>query len=171
MALINISGNDYFSYATLADANIYLTPVVGFSTWDALDDDVKGGYMIQAARFLDTLRWLDAYDTQAERLAVTNIVNASNEIAFLFSSGDVSLLGLSTPEAEVKRLKAGSVEVENFRNIAKLGNPYAIAFPQGIFALLRDYLSKSLTASAATSFGTEGVGGLSAYNLDFAISR
>jgi hypothetical protein len=170
LALINIGGNDYFSYATLADANIYLAPVVGFSTWDEIDDDIKGGYLIQAARFLDTLRWLESYDTQAERLAVPNIVNASIEIAFLFSSGDISLLGLSTPEAEVKRLKAGSVEVENFRNIAKLANPYSIAFPQGIFALLRAYLSNGLIASAATSFGTDALGGSSVYNGDFAIS-
>jgi len=55
MVDIVISGNTYFSYASVSDADIYLIPDLNYSTWSALTTDQKGAYLIQGTRHLDSL--------------------------------------------------------------------------------------------------------------------
>jgi len=76
------------------------------------------------------------------------------------SNGNTAILGFGEAEAENKRLKAGSVEIENFRNFnsASFTGSKTTQFPNGIFALLKPYLSGASLATSAASFGVSGTG-------------
>jgi hypothetical protein len=160
MQTITILTNDYDSYASVSQADIHLTPSLDFETWDANDDDAKGRYLISATRLLDAQTWLPDYDTQTKREAVIGIINASILIANELSNGNTAILGFGEAEAENKRLKAGSVEIENFRNFnsASFTGSKTTQFPNGIFALLKPYLSGASLAASAASFGVSGTG-------------
>ncbi len=159
MATITISGNDYFSYASVSQADIYLIPTSGFAVWDVLSNDVKGGFLITASRLLDQQEWKTDYNTQTLRLAVQNIVDASVLIAQLISTGDETILGTSPSEAENKRLKAGSVEIENFRSFssASFTGSTKTQFPLAIQHLIGDCLASGIIIGGAASFGTDGL--------------
>lgn len=158
MQTVTISTIDFDAYATVSQADNYLLASIDFATWDANTDDAKGRFLVLATRLLDAQTWLAAYDTQAEREVVTDIVNASILIANELSSGNTAILGFGAAEAENKRLKAGSVEIENFRsfNSPSFTGSKSTDFPAGILALLRPYLQGATFAAFAASFGTSG---------------
>ena len=156
MATVTIAGSDFTTYASVAEADAYLLANIDFATWDANADDAKGRFLVSATRLLDSQNWLPAYDTFAERNAETNIVFAGNEIANYLSNGGTEILGLEEKEADVKRLKAGSAEIENFRDnsTASLGR-YTTIWPPAVFALLKGFLAGAgSTSLGALSYAT-----------------
>lgn len=80
-------------YGSLAGTRAYLG--AERAEWDlasdaALSVDQKRA-LVKAMRFLDRLAWASAYDTFAERDAVTAIVNASYELAALVYDDETAL--------------------------------------------------------------------------------
>lgn len=163
MQTVTISSTDFDTYANVSQADLYLLADTTFATWDANDDDTKGRFLVSATRILDAQDWLTDYDTQTERETVQPIIDASILIANAISNGDTAILGTSATEAENKRLKAGSVEIENFRSLNS--NAYTGSkrtdFPPAIHALLKPYLAGGNFNAGAQAFGVEGtsVGG------------
>lgn len=171
MATITISGEDFYSYSSVADADIYLIPNQNFTIWDAKTPDQKGSYLIQSTRFLDTLDWIDDYNTQVLREAVPEIVAACQEIAALFATGETSWTGNEAPSDSTKKLKAGSAEIEFASAKPWFANGSRIQWPSSIYRLLQDCLSSKSSALGvgAASFGTDGVAGDSAYDGDYGL--
>lgn len=169
MATITISGNDYFSYATVAEADEYLVPDPNYATWSSKTADQKGAYLIQATRLIDSQEYIESADTQSERALIENFKTATILIAVLLSTGETSILGgtVSSGSTETKRLKAGSAEIEYFRNLSSLfASSYATNWPPNIYALLKDYLkSNSSGIGLAASFGTCGKSSIQDYGL------
>lgn len=163
MATITIATEDFFSYSDVAAADIYAIPSLNFPTWNGKTDDEKGAFLIQASRFLDSLEWIDDYNTQTLRLAVTDIVAACQEIAILFSTGETDWIGGDVPSDSTKRLKAGTAEIEF------MGSPWyatkAIDWPSSIYRLLKDCLLGSQSGDiGANSFGTDATVETSMYD-------
>lgn len=169
MATITISGNDYFSYATVAEADEYLLPTSYNTVWTALTTDQKGGFLVQATRFLDTLSWSTTCEPLVDQ---ESIKNATIEIAALLASGDTTILG-QTPTADaVKRYKAGSVELEyQARPWFVQLNPWT-NIPPFILNMIKPCLSggQSATGYAYVS-GTDGAAGDSIWNGDYQLAR
>lgn len=160
MTSIVISGNTYFAYASVADADAYLLVYPDTTAWFALDADGKGKNLVVSANFIDTLSFKDAYDTQAEREVVTDIINASILLANLVANGNTAFLGVVEQEQQTKRLKAGSVEQEFFADINKFfyynKNSLTYGLPSYIFNLLKPYLSSTTDSIAGSlAYGTD----------------
>lgn len=170
MADIIIDGNTYFSYASVAEANEYLTASINYAIWNALDDDTKGRYLISATRFLDTLSW---QDTCLPLTSEANIKTATILIAEQIALGNTVFLGYGTNEEDVKRYKAGSVEIE-YQNspwfLSRKGSPYA-DMPTSIYNLIRGCLEGAQGIGGAVSFGTDGCAGDSIWNGDYRLNR
>jgi len=165
MASIVISGNTYFSYATVAESDVYLIPTLNYATWSALTTDQKGGYLVSATRLLDSLTYIESADEQSERELIPAFAEATILIASLVASGSTAILGGTVEEAENKRLKAGSVEIENFRSLSSFyASPYS-AWPQNIFLLIKPYLASLSSIGFSASFGTCGKSTIADYGL------
>lgn len=158
MPTITINSNNYFSYASVSDADIYLTPVS--PTWLALTDDIKGGYLIQATRYLDTLPWTIACGTIPEEKATRqNIVNATIEIALLISTDSAIFLSSSGAEGNgIKRLKADVAEIEyqSAWQQEKFASSPFYGLPTRILKMLPPCINISTQSiTGAVSFGTD----------------
>lgn len=156
MATITLSGNDYFSYASVSDADLYLVPDINFATWSALTADAKGAKLIQATRLIDSLSYKENADTQSERELLPAFSDATILIASYVASGGTAILGASVAEAEAKRYRAGSVELENFRSNAFYFPSAYSDWPKNILALLKPYLQTTANALGISVFGTCG---------------
>lgn len=159
MASIVISGNTYFSYASVADADLYLAVDPNAATWNALSADAKGTLLIQSTRFIDSLCFIDAVDTQAERELNPVFADATIMIAGLLSTGDNAILGGTaiSGSTDAQSYKAGSVALTYFRNLDTLFPTAYSAWPNNIFNLLKPYLcSQNTGIGFAESFGTCG---------------
>ena len=160
METVTIASTSFDTYATIVQADDYLLASIDFAAWDANEDDAKSRFLVSATRLLDRQSWQSDYNTQAERESITDIVNASILLANEFSNGNTALLGFGASEAEVKRLKAGSVETENFRsfNSKSFTGSKTTDFPDAILAMLKPYLKNQSFDAFAASFGVSGVG-------------
>lgn len=167
MATITLSGNSYFSYASISEANIFLVPDLNYATWSALSADQQGALLISASRFIDSLSYIDAADTQTERELIPAFADAAILIASLLSTGSTAILGGTVAEAETKRLKASSVELEYFRGPSFYSPSAYSNWPQNILILLRPYLKSynSGLGFGAASFGTCGTSPLNTYEI------
>ena len=115
------------AYVSIADCDDY-QEVRGRTTWAALGDAEKEAKIIEATMYLDsTFYWIGdiASETQAlgwprinaedkegrdlDDMVPSQVVNACCELAYLAMSGP---LVASISSAAIKRVKAGSVEVE-----------------------------------------------------------
>lgn len=156
METITISSEDFLSYASVAEADVYFIPVTteAATAFKALDEAGKGSALVQATRMLDSLRWRSDYDTQAKREDVVQIVNACMELAAALSEDAETG---QTNDAEIKRLKAGPVEIENFRSDARAGsNSLFRQLPFFIRQMLVPYVGGSTVVSGSYSYGTSG---------------
>lgn len=136
LSTITISAIDYVSYASVAEADAYLAvdPIRGVA-WSALTADQKGLYLVSATRRLDLLNWAGqktgSYSTQVNAWPRTNVQYADGssvsttevpqevEDATILLAGSILLdstaAAAGTSGSNVKRQKAGSVEIERFR--------------------------------------------------------
>jgi len=158
MPTITINSNDYFSYASVSDADLYLSPIS--ATWLALTNDEKGGYLIQATRYLDTLPWTNVCGTTSEeRSSKQNIINATSEIAFLIFNDSAPFLSSSGAEGNgIKRLKADVAEIEyqSSWQQAKFASSPFYGLPTRILKMLPPCISIS----------TQNVGGIISFGTD-----
>lgn len=170
MASLVVGGNTYFGYATIASADDYMLVDPNYATWSVLTDDGKSRLLIQSTRFLDSLSYIESADTQAERELIDAFEIACIMIAGLLSSGDTSILGgtANVGSNDAKRYKAGTVEIENFRNFNSFYiGLYSTVFPPNIYRVLKPYLSSSNAniPNGANSFDTDGESSIQQYGL------
>lgn len=165
MVQITLSGNQYFSYASVAQADEYLVPDINYATWSALSTEAKGARLIQATRLLDGLSYIENADTQDERDNIEAFKFATILIASYVATGGIAILGASVAAAQTKRLKAGSVESEEFRaNSFYFPSAYS-DWPKNILSLIKPYLQTSASAYAVSVFGTDGASPLGDYEI------
>lgn len=148
MATITISGNDYSSYASVAEADAYLAAdVARYAAWAALDTDDKGRALVTASRYLYALDWVDgppSYDTPPSAVVEATALFAA-DIAAKPSLGNDASTG-----SNVKRVKGGEAEVEFFRPTA------GAALPSYLLRLLGELLGTDVTwAEGGTAYGSE----------------
>lgn len=159
MAEIEIGGNSYFSYATVDDADKYLVVIPGSESWFLLDIEGKGRNLVAASTYLDTLPWSEACGTQEIRETKIGVINATILLANMIANGDTDFLGLETSGQDVKRLKAGSVEVENFAKFPSgLGGdkPLSATLPSFVYSQIKGCLAVTnmMTFTGSKSWGT-----------------
>ena len=168
MATITISGNNYTSYATVADADTFLLVDAGYDTWNALSTDAKGKNLILASRLIDSQSYIDSCDTQAERLALDDFKIICILIAkAVVIDGNTEILGSTVPEQDIDTMKAGSVEINYFRDFTSFSlGRYVTRWTPTIYALLAKYL-KSGSVGLGFSNGTGGTITISDYGVHF----
>ena len=160
MQSVLIDSAPFDSYATVGEADLYLVAALHAGTvWSGATDNTKARALVTATRILDRQRWAGAYDTQAEREVVQNIIDASVEMALALLDGS----DLQTEQVTGQKLasiSAGSVSLSYFRG----AEGRAHRFPTIVNELLRDYLGG---ADDAVGMAATGVGGTSSTEDDF----
>lgn len=160
METITISGNEYDSYRTTAQADTYLAAAYHAGTdWSGLTVTIKAQALVTATRILDRQVWASDYDTQAERILVQDVLDACCEMALALVQGSELQTEASTAQ-KLASIKAGSVALTYFRGAE--GRP--ARFPVIVNELLRDYLAG---ADLSVAPRATGVGGTSSTDDDF----
>lgn len=162
MATITFNGNEYFSYASIEEADTYIGPTEYGAVWNILTSDQKAGYLIQATRFLDSLPWKEECgSTQELRLLNPNIVQACMEIAARLANGETDIINGGTAEGGVQTLKAGSAQISYFqRRSWKFGigavGALITGLPSAVASLIIDCIDapNPTGVGRAKSFGT-----------------
>ncbi len=174
-------GSDTFTvYGTLAEADTYLNGKFGIgTTWTALPEDDRERALVQASDVLDLLTWqgarlvatqersfprtgLPTCDgvVQSDSDDPTRIEEATYELAYLVSQSQFSTTVSATQAknaANIKRVKAGSAEVEFQRPLDVQSFQSAADLPPLVRALVSCLLSSSLTTAPAETFGNTAV--------------
>lgn len=128
-----IGVNTYDVYADVATADAYLlADILYSSTWCLATADAKSAAIVSATRYLDSKEWQGEKTSGAQALdwprsGITDVSSAAvpQEIidsCILLAAGaivDSSSLSNSSTVNNVKRAKAGSAEVENFRQTSR----------------------------------------------------
>lgn len=177
MPTVTINSVEYEVYADVATADDYMNGMINADNWDALSDDTKARGLVGATRLLDRQKWLgqrtvDGQDLAFPRSGLTDcegtavdedsvpqaVVDASILLAMDLASGSEAETAATT-ENKAKRLKAGSVEIENFR-----GDPLQSGrFTLAVMELIGCFLTGSSPALTGVATGTDGCEA----NLDF----
>lgn len=168
MTTITIDGNDYISYASVSDADIFLLVDSGFATWDALSDDDKGKYLVSATRLIDSQSYIEMANTQVLRLAIDDFATICILIAkAVVIDGNSEIFGYSVPEQDVDTMKAGSVEINYFRDFTNFSlGRYITRWTPAVYALISKYLSSG-SVGFGFSNGTSGVTTIADYGVHF----
>lgn len=179
-------GSDTFSVYGLgnadpvADADSYLAAKIG-STWSTATTLQKQQSIISAARLIDRAVNFSGTKTVATQprdwprdgadcdgTAVTDgttpddIANAQFELADLLFL-DSSILDASGTGSNIKRVKAGSAEVENF---APTNDPnFETRLPQPVHDIIGCYVATP-TGLGSTSYGTTDADGASSFDCE-----
>jgi hypothetical protein len=152
MPTVIIGGETFEVYEDVAAIDAYMegSPSSSGAAWRAqTDEDEKARAAVGATRYLNRLPWLGEKAAESQTLewprtgitdvdeAVTpeKVLEAFYELAGLINAGEPIGDTPGFAAAEARRLKAGSVEIENFRSLA------VQRYPQIVLDLLRDYLS------------------------------
>lgn len=158
-------------YGTEADCIAYIGASVGPGpdAWNASSDTTrKQRAIVTAKRLIDAATWQGepAVDGQADAWPRTgvvdrygnavaddevpdDVVNAEYELAAIVFA-DSSAAAAATSGSNVKRVKAGPVEVENFRPTDVTGTK----FPAAVQKLLGQYLASSTAGSQNAAYNT-----------------
>ena len=167
---ISIGGNDYTSYASVAEADAYLAvDAVRNPTWSALDADSKGSFLVSATRLLDLLSWQGSKTggasqendwprtglTYADGTAVsTTEVPKEVENSTIITAGSMSVdpegYAAGGSDGNTKKVKAGSTEVELFRPTQG-----TVLQDKSAYSLVAQWLENS-AASAASGMAVYG---------------
>lgn len=173
IADITIGTNTYKSYATVveADAQLAVDPVRK-ATWEALQDDVKGQYLIAATNRLDLLTWLGKKTGGATQLNAwprsdlkyedgtdVSTTDAPNQLqrATILLAGSIA----SEPESadagssasNIKKVKAGGADVEFFSSPRVIaGTPLQ---DETAFTLIKLWLEGTAGSLGNTVTGTD----------------
>jgi hypothetical protein len=165
---VEIEGSVYETYTDIAYADEYLKADANAEAWRALTTDTpKARAIVTAMRVLDNLRWPGSktYEGQLTAFPRTGIsgvdpdeipiwlINANVLLANDVVNG-VDIANMLTTISSEKRLKAGSVEIENFRSVGRAarGTP----LPRQAWLLIQPWLAGSGGTRGARSSGTDG---------------
>ena len=184
MALVTIGSTTYEVYSSLSEAEEYFNASTQYDDWQAFNDDQKRRGLVSATRLIDRQDWQgekaeqgsptqelefprsDLTDCSGVSVASDDslplAVTASQLLALDLLDGQ-ELETSRTTEDLTKRLKAGSVEIENFR--ADKGE--ATRFPTDVMELLGCFLSGGLAIAGSIATGTDG----EALDDDFEFNR
>lgn len=138
MAKIDIAGEDYDSFAGEDFAEVYiLADPLAAEPWGELDQDGKNRLLVAGTRILKRQPWRDGTPSFEETPEA--VAEATAEFAAAVLLG----YDLQTPASsvlQVKRQKAGSVEVEFFRD---LDNPayQPPPLPPAVWELIKPMLT------------------------------
>lgn len=166
------SGNVYDVYASLAQADLYLTANYLATTWFDLTDDQKGQLLVTSTRLLDRQCWLGekteedqplqwprtntGVDGVEDNIVPDGIINGSIELAFAIFTDD-SVVNSQVPGAQkLRSLGAGSVNLQWFRGAEGDQARYG-RFPLPVQELVGRYLCGSRTVSGLVVSGTGGI--------------
>lgn len=142
-----------FTADPLQDANDYLAASITAGTWATKTDDEKKALLISAFRTLDRQTWSGEADTDiawprtgatCNGAAVTDgeipddVVEAQFELASFLADSTDSVTSNNT-DSNIKRVKAGSAEVEYFYPLSGEGT----RFPLPVQELIGCYLAGS----------------------------
>ena len=174
---ITVGGNEYISYASVAEADIALAvDPTRMIAWAALTEVFKGIRLIAATNRLDLLRW------QGEKAGGVSQLNQWPRSGLVYRDGEslpddvippeieratILLAGsiastpahsnVGTSSTATKRVKAGSAEVEFFhRQESVAGKPIQ---DETVFELVRQWLEGSNVLTGSTgplATGTDG---------------
>ena len=169
MATVEINGVPYFVYADVTEADEYMAASVGEAgdAWRDADDDAKARALVSGFRAIDAQAWKgektdpaqegdfprtglfypDGSEVPSDEVP-PEVVTANIELAAMLNAGQ-PIDPAEARSTTARRLKAGSVEIENFRQFGPLG-----VFPSAVQKLLGYWLAGS---------GGTGIGGSESY--------
>jgi len=174
---ITLAGISYDVYgltsSPVVDADSYLNAKLGATTWAAASADDKARALVSAARWLDRVSAFSGDKTSASQAlewprdgaycgttAIADgtipdaVAQAEFELAFILI-GDSSAQDASGQGSNVKRVKAGSAEVEFFD--ATIGTFDDTRLPTAAHDLLKCLFSGASTnLGGGTAYGTDG---------------
>lgn len=164
MLSVTIGSNDYAVYADVDYADIYLEADPSADAYRAATADTKGRALVSATRVLNIQNWrgsktdtdqVDAWPRTGitgvdEDVTPHEIPDACCELANALLNG-VDIVNFTSTAQTQKRIKAGSVEVENFRSV----DIYGLPLPQMAWKLIQPYIGGDATAGARST-GTDG---------------
>lgn len=150
-------------------ANVYLGAKAG-SVWDAGDDEECRRCLVSAQRDLDALSWAGTKTSPSQPLSwprtgvvrsdgtavdpavyPIEIVNAEYELAYVYLTAPKTLDNSQGGRGNVKRLKAGSAEIEYFTPT----DPSL--FPRRVLSLITQFLGGVASAEGESiAYGTCG---------------
>jgi hypothetical protein len=150
---ITIAGTPYISYASVAEAQAYLAvDATKFPTWSALTTDQKGAALIAATRRIDLFSFTgektspsqyNEFPRTGSDYTDPNQVPLKVEQATISLAGSIAINpnagGTAPTGSNIKKVKAGSAEVEYFKSTA--GGPLS---DNTAFLLLQDYLDPAM---------------------------
>lgn len=163
---VTINGNTYDVYVSVAQVDEYANGSLTADAWQALVADDKARVLVSVTRWIDSQCWkgekLDPLQPLAWPRTIGDIATielAVTQLAILLAANpelaDQSM-GLVAVSADggIKRLKAGSVELEYFRalNFTVYGSGAVSPFSAGIMNLIGSWLC----GRSGTGYGLSG---------------
>ena len=182
MATVTIGVTVYTVYSDVTAADLYFNGSTQFADWAAFTVDEKARGLVSATRLLDRQVWqgeeeVDGQDLAFPRTGLVDCagdpldavdtlpfaVEASQLLALDILSGEEVETSRSTEDL-TKRLKAGSVEIENFR-----ADPIVSGgrFSVDVLELIGCFLGGAVTIAGSLSSGTDG----EALDDDFSLNK
>jgi len=171
MATVTIDGNNYDVYVTVADCTEYLAGDVLLSDdWSTAVNPEQA--LVSATRLIDRQTWqgdrtdvpptqplewprtgvTDKYGNAVDSASVPqSIIDACCILAGLLVQ-DSTLFEQQDTGSNIRKLKAGSAEIENFKPTS--AGKGATKFPPQVQELLGQYLASGATLVAPVSYGT-----------------
>lgn len=145
MAQIDINGTQHSSYASLAEANDYLGADLALgAVWIAREESVRNQSLVSATRYLRTFSWT-AGEAPIFVDIPDNVRDATSILAALVAT-DPSILDGAAGESNVKRVGAGSAQVEFF------GPTRGRALPRRVIRLLGNLIGGGSGGRGAIPF-------------------
>lgn len=174
MPTVTIGSTEYEVYQETADVDDYLAAALNTDEWDALSSAEKNRTNVAMTRLLDRQRWQGAKASSGQALAFPRsgltdsegnavssesipaaVLSAHSELCLIAADGS-TVQADATTENTIKRVKAGSAEVENFRNAG--GSP--TRFPLVVHELIGRWLAGAGVSLAGIATGTDATSAL-----------
>ena len=176
MGQVTIGADTYDIYGTEAAAKSYMKARLGADSWDDASSLNRKKALISATRWLDRANWQGQKTSDSQALqfprtgltdcdgndvpsdAVPTLVEQACYEGALILLGDATAMDQADAGNNIKRLKAGSAEMEYFRGgYGSSGSAAAPPFPTAMFELVRCFLegASGITAPYASGYCEE----------------
>ena len=166
--VVTVNSEQYDTYASLEQADLYLQANFFATAWFALTEDQKGQLLITSTRLFDRQCWIGEKTDEAQPLewprtgiedvdeteVPDGIVNGSIEMAFYLLDGSDAVTSNNPGAQKLKSIAAGSVNMQwfNGKSSAELDR-----FPLPVQELIGEWLCSGQQVSSVTASGTGGV--------------
>ena len=159
MGQVTISSIVFDIYGTLVGGNDYFKAALDAAEWNAADTSTKSQALVTATRWIDRKKWQGEKTSDVQLLAfprtgITDLADtwepeeANYELALALLKS-IAIDKAATTGSNVKRVKAGSAEVEFFTSTDGLD------FPTIIHQLIGLYLDSSVALSTGLASGVD----------------